>query len=109
MYKRKSELVYWSARYGKYVTVPEGYSSDGATGAVDIYSDSWWVHDKLCDTGKFDDGTYCTNVQASTILCDILRSEGRWLRALYWWPVTFMFGGGKCRKNMFKVNQPQPN
>ncbi len=98
-YKRKHTLVYYSPRYNKFVTVPEGYPSDGATGAMDIASDSWWVHDKLCDTGLFDDGTPCTNFQASTILCDILREEGRWLRAYYWWPATYLFGGGKCRLN----------
>jgi hypothetical protein len=98
MYKRKKTLVYHSERYDKTVTVPEGYLSDGATGAIDIYSDGWWVHDKLCDTGIFDDGTPCTNKQASTILSDILRSEGRWCRAIYWWPMTYLFGGGKCRK-----------
>lgn len=99
MYKRNSKLVYYSERYNKRVTVPVGFKSDGATGAIDIYSDAWWVHDKLCKTGQFDDGTKCTNKQASTILSDILRSEGRWLRPLYWWPMTYFFGGGKCRGN----------
>jgi len=99
MYTRKSELIYYSKRYKKQITVHKGYESDGATGAIDIYSEAWWVHDKLCDTGLFDDGTKCKNKQASTILSDILRSEGRWLRALCWWPATYLFGGGKCRKN----------
>lgn len=97
MYVREETLVYYSERYDKYITVPEGYLSDGATGAIDIDSDGWWVHDKLCDTGLFDDGTKCTNWQASTILSDILRSEKRWFRAIYWWPMTYLFGGGKCR------------
>ncbi len=86
MYLNKKEIVYYSKRYNKFITVPFNYPSDGATGAIDIDSDSWWVHDKLCDTGKFDDGTPCTNFQASTVLSDILRSEGRWCRAIYWWP-----------------------
>ena len=96
-YTNKKEIVYHSKRYDKTITVLEGYNSDGATGAIDIYSDSWWIHDKLCDTGVFDDGTKCTNFQASTILSDILKSEGRWARALYWWPITYLFGGGRCR------------
>ncbi len=99
MYIRKKKLVYYSKRYNKYITVHKGYQSDGATGAIDITSDGWWVHDVLCDTGEFDDGTKCTNWQASTILSDILRSEGRWLRAIYWFPATWLFGGGECRKN----------
>jgi hypothetical protein len=93
------EIIYNSKRYGKTVIVPEGYESDGATGAIDIWSNAWWVHDKLCDTGKWLDGTPCTNMQASTVLSDILRSEGRWIRAIYWWPATWLFGGGKARAN----------
>ncbi len=83
----------------KSVTVPAGYPSDGATGARDIDSDGWWVHDKLCDTGKFDDGSACTNLQASMILYDILKSEGRWFRARSWLVTTWLFGGGKARDN----------
>ena len=96
-YYRKEKLVYYSKRYNKYITVDKGYPSDGATGAIDIDSDGWWVHDKLCDTGLFDDGTKCTNFQASTILSDILWKEKRWFRTIYWWPITYLFGGGKCR------------
>ena len=47
MYKNKAEIKYYSKRYNKHVTVPKGYNSDGATGAIDIYSDAWWIHDKL--------------------------------------------------------------
>ncbi len=99
MYRNKHQINYYSERYGKWVIVPVDYPSDGATGAIDIYSEGWWVHDKLCDTGTFEDGTPCTNWQASTVLCDVLRSEGRWLRGLYWWPATWLFGGGKARDN----------
>jgi hypothetical protein len=99
-YIRKTALRYYSKRYDKYVNVPKGYKSDGATGAIDIDSDGWWVHDKLCDTGIFDDGSRCSNKQASTVLSDILRSEGRWCRAIYWWPMTYLFGGGKCREKI---------
>ena len=98
-YWNKKEIRYYSKRYGKLITVPENYPSDGATFASDIYSDSWWVHDLLCDRGTFDDGTPCTNIQASMILRDILLSEGRYIRAAYWSFFTFLFGGGRCRDN----------
>ena len=98
-YTLKHTIEYHSTRYNKDVTVPMGYVSDGATGAIDIYSEAWWVHDKLCDTGLFDDGTKCNNKQASQILSDILRSEGRWIRAQYWYTFTWLFGGGKAREN----------
>lgn len=90
---------YFSVRYVKSVYLPAGYKSDGATGAVDISSIAWWVHDYLCDYGKFSDGSKCSNWQASSILHDILLSEGRWFRAHTWRWATFLFGGGEARKN----------
>lgn len=99
IYKLHYTIKYHSDRYNKDITVPEGYKSDGATGALDFWSESWWVHDKLCDTGKFDDGTLCTNWQASQILSDILYKENHKLRATCWKWTTFLFGGGKARKN----------
>ena len=108
-YINKDEIKYYSKRYDKYVTVPEGYLSDGASGAIDIYSDGWFVHDWICGNwlgagpkpkgGEFDDGTKINNRQASQILSDILRSEGRWIRAQYWYTFTWLFGGGKAREN----------
>ncbi len=98
-YINKHEIVYHSKRYGKTVTVPVGFKSDGATGAIDIYSEAWWVHDVLCETGLFDDGTKCNNKQASQILSDILKSEGHWFRAQYWYTFTWLFGGGEARRN----------
>jgi len=105
-YQLIDKIDYYSKRYNKYINVPKGYKSDGATGAIDIEdSISWWVHDKLCDTGMFSDNTRCTNWQASVILSDILRSEWginkplRILRAYAWLPATFLFGGGEARKN----------
>ena len=99
MYYRKTGFTYYSAGYDKFITVPAGYPSDGATGARDINSLSWWVHDVLCDFGVFDDGTPCTNWQASTILSDILKAEGRWFRARSWFIMTWLLGGGKARDN----------
>jgi hypothetical protein len=105
-YWNKKRIEYYSERYDKKVTVPYGYPSDGATFAVDIYSDGWWVHDKLCDTGMWDDGTRCTNWQASMVLSDILKAEGRWARRWYWKWFTFLGGGGEARKNgMFTLKR----
>ena len=112
-YSLKETIVYKSKRYGKTITVPKGYISDGASGAIDIYSDSWWVHDWICgnfhpdvdpdsprpEGGVFDDGTLINNKQASQILSDILQSEGRYWRAQYWYTFTWLFGGGKAREN----------
>ena len=99
MYRLPKTIVYYSKRYDKYVTVPEGYLSDGATGAIDIWSEGWWVHDVLCDRGTWDDGTPVNNWQASQVLQDILKAEGRWARARYWFWATWAFGGGEARKN----------
>ena len=122
MKKRYSLLKgfrYYSKRYGKYKTVKNGFLSDGATGAIDIsgpvcvldtwimevvkVSRSWLVHDSICDDGVWDDGTPITNFQASMVLSDILRSENRYFRQFYWFPATFLFGGGKCRERMIKT------
>lgn len=92
-------INYYSKRYKKYITVLEGYPSDGASGAVDIDSTAWWVHDVLCDGGLFDDGSKCNNWQASMILRDILWREGFWFRSITWRPTTWWFGGGKARDN----------
>lgn len=98
-YKCPYQIDYHSKRYDKSVTVKKGCLSDGATGAFDIYSESWWVHDVLCDRGTWDDGTPVNNWQASTVLSDILKSEGRWVRARYWFIATWLIGGGKAREN----------
>jgi len=92
-------IRYHSKRYSQIVIVRKGYVSDGATGAFDIWSEAWWVHDKLCDTGTWDDGTPITNWQASSVLADILKSEGRWFRAKYWFWATYLFGCKKAREN----------
>ena len=99
IYHNPKKFVYYSKRYQEFVTVPKGYKSDGATGAIDISSKGWWVHDVLCDTGRFDSGKKCTNWQASKVLSDILKEEGRWFRKHTWLWATFLFGGGKAREN----------
>ena len=114
-YKVLKNIYYFSKRYGKTIFVEKGFTSDGATGALDIFGDvnviiiktkeprlvskSFLIHDKLCETGKFEDGTKCTNWQASQILSDILLAEGRKYRGKYWFWFTFLFGGGKAREN----------
>lgn len=116
MYSNRTQLVYVSPRYGRSLTVPKGYKSDGATGALDIWSRAWWVHDMACETGQWDDGHPMSNWDASTVLSDILLEEGRWARAVYWWWFTYLFGGGKARQNgMFQakrwgagIQQPSP-
>ena len=98
-YELVEDYVYTSPRYGKTVTVPAGMPSDGATGAMDIYSAAWWVHDRLCDKPEWDDGTPVKAWHAAQVLGDILSSEGRWARARYWRWTTFAFGCTKTRKN----------
>jgi hypothetical protein len=90
-YKCPYTIVYKSPRYNKTVTVEKGFGSDGATGAIDIWSEGWWVHDKLCDTLQWDDGTPCTPWQRSCVLGDILKAEGRWARAFGWKYATYLW------------------
>ena len=91
-YYNKKEISYYSKRYNKWKTVPEDYPSDGATFAVDIYSDAWWVHDILKDHGTWNHDVPCSNIEASYVLYDILISEGRWYRARRWFVATLVFG-----------------
>lgn len=101
MYYNNAEFTYYSHRYNKAVTVPLNYKSDGASGpALDVCSKAWFSHDMLCETGLWDDGTKCTNWQASQVISDILKDDcGRWFRAHTWFWATFLFGGGKARDN----------
>lgn len=92
-------VAYFSKRYRKYITVEAKDISDGATTAPDIDSFSWLFHDEVCEEGAFNDGTKATNWQASKILSDILSEEGKWFRAKTWFAATWLFGGGKARKN----------
>ena len=91
-YINDRSFTYYSKRYDKYVTVYEEYSSDGATGARDIDTSGFWVHDILKEFKVFGDGSVCTNKQASYILYDILKSEGYWFRARSWFLTTLAWG-----------------
>ena len=99
-YQVMKDKGYFSKRYQKHVKI---YASDepydGASGAMDIDSFGWLFHDVLCREGVFSDGTSCTNWQASKVLSDILKSEGRWFRSRSWLVATWLFGGGKARDN----------
>ena len=90
-YVLDAPIVYYSPRYRKTVTCPEGMVSDGASGpAEDVASLSWWVHDRVCTTFEWDDHTECPPWEGSTILHDILLAEGRWFRARSWWLATII-------------------
>ena len=105
-YRLNHSLLYHSKRYAKWIAVEVDYFSDGATGGFDIFSEAWWLHDKLCDSGTWSDGSLVTNWQASMVIGDVLLREKRYLRSAYWWCLTFLFGGGKARENgMFKLKE----
>jgi hypothetical protein len=98
-YIRLTYLLYHSKMFNQDVEIKVGDLSDGASGAFDIPSESWWVHDQLCKTGTWLGGDKLCNFTASTVLANILFSEGHYRRSFYWWWATFWFGGGECRKN----------
>lgn len=86
------KMVYYSPRYGKTITCESGFVSDGATGAEDLVSEGWWIHDKARKTRQWDDGSPCDAWQSSLVLHDILRAEGRWFRAKTWGLATYLHG-----------------
>ncbi|MCB0256002.1 MAG: hypothetical protein KDI55_19960 [Anaerolineae bacterium] len=99
-YLLQTSFIYTSVSYGgKTITLQAGCRSDGATGAWDIKSAAWWVHDRVCDFPYWDDGTPITAWQAASILSEILAYEGRWARAHYWRASTFLLGCHNTRKN----------
>jgi len=91
-YVNTSKFTYFSKRYGKSISMYKGFVSDGATGATDILSNSWGIHDVLKRTKVFDDQTKCSNLKASTVLYDILKEEGRHIRAPLWFVATLIWG-----------------
>lgn len=92
-------VTYYSKRYNKFITAKVGDVFDGATGAMDIDSFAWVFHDVLCRDGYFDGAWECTNLQASQVVSDILKEQGHNVRAKTWFAATWLFGGGKARKN----------
>jgi len=91
-YVNDKEFTYHSPRYNKHITVAKGYVSDGATGARDVDTSAWWCHDVVKQYDVFDDNSTCSNLQASYILYDILKSEGYWFRARSWFISTLAWG-----------------
>jgi hypothetical protein len=97
---------WYAERYDEEVLCEVGMTSDGATCAMDIESIGWWVHDKLCETGRWLSGKRLCNFEASTVLFDILRAEGHKWRDFWWFLTTFLGGGGEARKNgMFTLDR----
>lgn len=84
------KLVYEA--HGHTFTTPKGYPSDGATGAIDIYSMGWFAHDRACDVGEWDDGWPMHPSEASEMLGWYLKQEGRHIRDGLWKRMTFWFG-----------------
>ena len=90
-YELLNPVTYFSPRYHKVVTAPAGIY-DGATGAMDIISESWVIHDELKKTKRWSDYSECTNLQASWVIYDILKKEGYWFRARSWFIGTLLWG-----------------
>ena len=98
-YKVNTNIAYFSLRYRKWIGVEVSDKSDGATFAKDINTFAWLFHDELCACGVFEDLTDCNNLQASMVCNDLLKSSGHWFRAKTWLAATWLFGGGRARKN----------
>ncbi len=82
--------TYHSPRFKKNVTAPRGMIYDGATGVPDIQSAGPLFHDVLCLRGAWDDGAPCSNWQASCVIYDIMKKEGRWFRCHSWFVGTLV-------------------
>ena len=109
-YHLDEEIRYHSPRYVKSKTVPVGFMSDGASGAVDIKgSRSWWIHDSICEDPFWDDRTPINAWMAARVLSDILADESkhmksgrkftRWMRSQSWFWATYLFGCKNARSN----------
>lgn len=90
-YELLEDILYFSKRYNRVVYIEAPYRSDGASGAIDIASKGWWVHDKLCEDKAWADGSPCSAWQSSMVLYDIMVSEGYTVRAPVWAFFTFAF------------------
>ena len=79
-------------------TIPWGRQSDGATCAIDLCPEAFFLHDELCLDPKWDDGTPVTNWEASKEYRKILKRYGHSMRGCIRHYATFVFGGGKIKK-----------
>ena len=91
---------YYSKLFNRYLTIEAGFFSDGATKAPDIEdTDAWFIHDKICQSGQWDDGTKISNFTASTVLAIEMFNDGYRRLSFWWWWATYLCGGGQARKN----------
>ncbi|MFA5026409.1 MAG: hypothetical protein WC713_00905 [Candidatus Methylomirabilota bacterium] len=79
-YEVLATMRYWSPRYKKWITAPWKMIYDGSTGVPDLLTAGPVYHDVVCHWKSFDDGTPCSNLQASFIIHDVMKDEGRWGR-----------------------------
>lgn len=98
-YKTICDLGYDSDRYNKSIYAKSGTISDGATFFPDVNSWFWLWHDILKDERKWQDGSHCSNWQASVVCFDILISENRYILAAPVFLGTLIYG---YTKQLFK-------
>lgn len=91
MYEAQHTYFRYFKKYKKWLCLPKGFVSDGATFAFDIESDGWWWHDLVCRKPTWFDGTAVTDWQASDILAIVLKEEGRTVRHVTWRYATWLF------------------
>lgn len=94
----KDFVFYWFNR--KTITIPGLCRTDGATCAEDLCPLAWHVHDQICEVPYFDDGTPISNILASWIYRSILIWHGFKVRSRIRFVATFLFGGGKVKKEV---------
>lgn len=99
-YRSGPRYTYYSERYGKSISVPANYPSNGANYVEDLHPTAFFVHDRGCEHGYWDDGSKMCNLELSFVYYDILVTCGtpRW-RAAIRWAGTFLRGGGQARKH----------
>jgi len=93
-YVVQGDYKYCSPRYCKSIALCNGEFSDGASGALDIDSNAWLVHDVIFKYKIWEDGTYITRTQCAMVLHDILKSEGYYVRAKTWLVATYLYSLG---------------
>jgi len=97
-YELLEDFLYISPRYMKHIMIRKGYY-DGATGAIDITTKAWWIHDQICNKPFWNDGTPITAWMASRVLYDVLNEEKRYVRKHTWSFFTFAFGCDLAKEN----------
>lgn len=99
-YTCTEEFTYYSPRYQKEITVPLNQPSNGANFVKDLVPDAFFVHDRGCETGLWDDGSKMCNLELSFVYYDILRFYGvPWTICADRFVGTLLGGGGKAREN----------